>query len=245
MKEELALIKENTCIAADVFRMVLKTSAAREASCGQFVQVQVPGYFLRRPISICEIKDEDTLVLVYKVVGDGTRVMSTMAAGDKVSIFGPLGSGFPVIDRDVLLIGGGVGVPPLLETAKRYISAGHQAAAVLGFNDESSIMLEEDFRQVGCKVYIATMDGSRGTKGTVMDAIRENGIEETFVLSCGPVPMLRAVDQNYSEGYISLESRMACGFGACMGCVVKDRQGEALRVCREGPVFEIGKVVLA
>ena len=244
MKEELALIKENICIAADVYRMVLKTPIAKEASCGQFVQVQVPGFFLRRPISICEIKDMETLVLVYKVVGEGTKVMSTMEAGDKVNIFGPLGKGFPVMDRDVLLVGGGVGVPPLLETAKRYIAAGHSVTAVLGFNDESSIMLEDEFRQLGCEVYTATMDGSCGTKGTVIDAIRENGIKETFVLSCGPVPMLKAVDQNYSEGYISLESRMACGFGACMGCVVKDRQGEALRVCRDGPVFEIGKVVL-
>ena len=244
MKTEMALIMENRQIAADTWKMVLKTTIASETGCGQFVQVQVPGYFLRRPISVCRVLNEEHLVLIYKVVGDGTARMAEMSAGESVDLFGPLGHGFPIEDRDVLLIGGGVGVPPLLETAARHIKAGHHVTAVLGFNDASGIILEQQFRELGCDVYTATMDGSAGTKGTVMDAIRQNDINEEYVLSCGPLPMLKAVSNAYQKGYVSLEARMACGMGACMGCVVKDNDGESLRVCKDGPVFAIGKVVL-
>ena len=243
MKTYQARILENTETAAGTYRMILATGCGREVKCGQFVQVQVPGFYLRRPISVC-MADEETLTLVYKVVGEGTKAMSEMEKGTLADIFGPLGHGFPLADRDVLLIGGGVGTPPLLLTAKKYIENGHKVTAVLGFNDKESVMLEEEFRQLGASVFVATMDGSYGTKGTVMDAIRENNIRETFVLSCGPLPMLKAVSAAYTEGCVSLESRMACGMGACMGCVVKDREGESLRVCKDGPVFEIGKVVL-
>lgn len=243
MKTYQARILENTETAADTYRMVLSTDCGQEVKCGQFVQVQVPGFYLRRPISVC-MADDETLTLVYKVVGDGTKAMSGMEKGTLVDIFGPLGHGFPLADRDVLLIGGGVGTPPLLLTAKKYIENGRKVTAVLGFNDKASVMLEEEFRKLGAAVCVATMDGSYGTKGTVMDAIRENNISETFVLSCGPLPMLKAVSAAYTEGCVSLESRMACGMGACMGCVVKDKEGESLRVCKDGPVFEIGKVVL-
>ncbi len=243
MRIEDAVVIENSRIASDTFRMVLKTGIADEAECGQFVQVQVPGYYLRRPISIC-MADQGTLTLVYKTVGDGTAAMSRMKAGETVNLFGPLGTGFPVEDRDVLLIGGGVGTPPLLFTAKKYLEKGHQVTAVLGYNDRASVMLEEEFRNLGCEVYTATMDGSYGTKGTVMNAIEENGIKEQFVLSCGPLPMLKAVSAAYTEGCVSLESRMACGMGACMGCVVRDQEGESMRVCKDGPVFPIGKAVL-
>lgn len=243
MRTDDSLILKNEEISSETFRMILKTEIAREVKCGQFVQVQVPGFYLRRPISVCDHTD-DTLTLVYKVVGDGTKRMSELAEGETVSLFGPLGNGFPIEDRDVLLIGGGVGTPPLLLTAKEYIKAGHKVTAVLGFNDAKSVMLEEEFKAAGCEVYIASMDGSCGTKGTVMDAIQANGIEEKFVLSCGPLPMLKAVSAAYTEGCVSLESRMACGMGACMGCVVKDVNGESLRVCKDGPVFAIGKAVL-
>ena len=244
MRTEKALIKENTLIAKDTWKMVLETALAGEAECGQFVQVQVPDFYLRRPVSICRVIAEDRIVLVYKVVGEGTKRMSEMKTGESVDLFGPLGHGFPVEERNVMVIGGGVGVPPLLETAARYIAKGHQVTAVLGFNDAGGMILKDEFEALGCQTYIATMDGSYGTKGTVIDAINANDLKETFVLSCGPLPMLKAVSEKYTDGFVSLEARMACGMGACMGCVVKDQEGGSLRVCADGPVFALGKVVL-
>ena len=237
------LILENETIADETWRMRVRSALAPLAKPGQFVQIQVPGFYLRRPISVCFAKD-DVISFVYKVVGDGTKALSHMKPGHTLSLFGPLGSGFPIEQRDVLLIGGGVGTPPMLYTASEYLKKNVHVSAVLGFNDAKSVMLEKEFRDLGCDVYVATMDGSYGTKGTVIDAIQKNGLEENFVLACGPLPMLKAVSAKYGEGYVSLESRMACGMGACMGCVVKDQNGEALRVCKDGPVFAIGKVVL-
>lgn len=243
MNTDKAKILENTLIGKDVYKMTLETKLSKEVSCGQFVEVEVPGYFLRRPISVCEVI-EDTIILVYKVVGDGTTCMSEMKEGETLSLFGPCGTGFPVEDREVLLIGGGVGVPPLLETAKQYKKKNQKITVVLGFNSEQDIILEDAFKAFTNEIYIATMDGSIGTKGTVLDAIKENDIQCSYVLSCGPLPMLKALNEKYSEGCISLEARMACGMGACMGCVVKDQEGNSLRVCKDGPVFPIGKVVL-
>ena len=237
------LILENEITADETWLMRIKSAIAPLAKPGQFVQIQVPGFYLRRPISVC-FAEGDVLTFVYKVVGDGTKALSNMKPGRTLSLFGPLGSGFPIEDRDVLLIGGGVGTPPMLYTASRYLKKNAHVSVVLGFNDAKSVMLEKQFREMGCDVYVATMDGSYGTKGTVIDAIEENGLKESFVLACGPLPMLKAVSAKYDEGYVSLESRMACGMGACMGCVVKDQDGEALRVCKDGPVFAIGKVVL-
>lgn len=244
MKTEISKIFENKNIAKDVYRIVLNTSIAKDVQCGQFVQVEVPNYFLRRPISVSEVIDEHTLVIIYKVVGDGTKVLSQLKENEEVSLFGPCGTGFPIKDTSVTLIGGGVGVPPLLETAKHYISNKQHVSVVLGFNSKDDMILVEAFEKLGCEVYIATMDGSFGTKGTVIDAINENQLDVDYVLACGPLPMLKAIQNTYSNGYISLESRMACGMGACMGCVVKDNEGNSLRVCKDGPVFEIGKVVL-
>ncbi len=243
MIQEQAKIRSNVQIAKDVYQMVLETKIGGLVQCGQFVQVAVPSYFLRRPISV-NLADENTITLVYKVVGDGTKVLSTLKEDTYVDVFGPLGTPFPVADRDVVLIGGGVGVPPLLQTADTYLKNGKQVTAVLGFNSKEDIILKEQFEQRGVKTYIATMDGSYGTKGTVIDAIHENKIDVPFLLSCGPLPMLKALSNTYTDGYISLEARMACGIGACMGCVVKDQEGNSLRVCKDGPVFPIGKVVL-
>ena len=145
--------------------------------------------------------------------------------------------------RDVVLIGGGVGVPPLYYTAKKYLENQNKVTVVLGFNTKNQIFLEEDFRKLGCETITATMDGSYGIKGTVIDALKVKNISTDFVLACGPKPMLKAVSET-CRGYISLESRMACGIGACMGCVVKDRKGESRRVCKDGPVFAIGEVEL-
>ncbi|MBR3356906.1 MAG: dihydroorotate dehydrogenase electron transfer subunit [Solobacterium sp.] len=243
MRTEQAVIRENRCIAPDVYAMVLECTIAEEVKCGQFVQVEVPGFFLRRPISVCEC-GEGSLTLVYRTAGEGTAVMSRMKAGDTLSLFGPLGNGFPLQRRDVLLIGGGVGVPPLVETAKAYRAAGMDVTVCLGFADAKSAILTERFQELGCRVIIATMDGSLGTKGTVIDALQEAGIHDAFILACGPMPMLKAVSNQFSDGYISLEERMACGMGACMGCVIPDQEGNAMRICKDGPVFAIGKAVL-
>lgn len=242
MKVDTGIIKSNTYIGKDVYKMEIQTDLADKVKCGQFVEVEVPSYFLRRPISVCEVKEDHTIVLVYKVVGDGTRFMTTMH--DEISLFGPCGNGFPVEDEDVLLIGGGVGVPPLLQTAKEYKKIGKNVSVVVGFNTKEDAILIDELKEYSDALYIATMDGSEGTKGTVIDAINENNVDCEYVLSCGPLPMLKAVNTKYTKGCISLEARMACGIGACMGCVVKDSDGNSLRVCKDGPVFPIGKVVL-
>ena len=243
MRTDTGMIIRQERIAEDIFQLDIRTVLAEEAHCGQFVQVEAPGFFLRRPISIAS-RTDDSLTLIYRIQGDGTRALSRLHAGDPVSLFGPLGNGFPVEDRDVMLIGGGIGVPPLYETAVRYREKGREVTAVLGFNDRKSIILKDAFEELGCRVVIATMDGSDGTKGTVLDAIRENGIKETFVLCCGPVPMLKALSSVYTDGYVSLEARMACGMGSCMGCVKKTADGGSVRVCSDGPVFRIGEVLL-
>ena len=242
-KESMALICENKKIAPDTYRMRLKSDLCEEIHCGQFVQVLVPGYFLRRPISVCEVCG-DEIILVYRIVGDGTKEMARMKEGMRLSLLGPLGNGFPEEGGDVLLIGGGLGTPPLIEAAKTVIRHKGKATAVLGFNDKASEILVGRFREIGCEVYIATMDGSDGTRGTVMDAIRENGLNAQTVYACGPAMMLKAVSETFDNGFVSLESRMGCGFGTCMGCVVKDKEGHSMRVCHEGPVFPIGKVVI-
>lgn len=243
MRTDTGMIISNKRIAEDIFRMDIRTVLAEGASCGQFVQAEVPGFFLRRPLSIASVT-ADSLTLIFRVQGAGTKAMSRMRAGEEISLFGPLGNGFPVEDRSVLLIGGGIGVPPLYETAVRYREKGQEVTAVLGFNDRKGVILADAFRELGCEVFIATMDGSLGTKGTVLDAVRQNDIRETFVLACGPLPMLKAVSRAYTDGCISLEARMACGMGSCMGCVQKSADGGSVRVCRDGPVFRIGEVLL-
>ena len=182
---------------------------------------------LRRPISICSIEDTTRFVIIYKVVGDGTEALTRLRTQGILDIFGPLGSSYPIHEeeKEVLLIGGGVGVPPLYELAKQYRGIQAEVNVVLGFNDQESVFYENEFQRLGCRVFIATMDGSYGTRGTVMDT-------------------MKAVEASYTRGYMSFESRMACGIGACMACVAKDKKEENMyhRICKEGPVFPIGKV---
>ena len=239
---EDARIISNVEIAKDVYKMELETQISKLALPGQFIEISVPGFFLRRPISINEIK-ENSIVIIYKVLGEGTKVMTTLEG--TLNIFGPLGNGFPVEEKEhIVCIGGGEGIPPLYESAKQYLKNGTRVDVVMGANDSQSLFFIDEFKELGCQVYVATMDGSLGSKGTVLDAIKENDISCDFILACGPLPMLRALNSQYKKGYISLEARMACGMGACMGCVVKDIEGHSLRVCKVGPVFEMGKVVL-
>lgn len=242
MRQEKARIIENKKIAKDVYKMVLEAELASLCRPGQFIEISVPGYFLRRPISICEI-EEESLTIIYKVVGAGTNVMSGMEAGERLDIFGPCGNGFPEVDEpSLILFGGGVGVPPLYELAKH--NKNKTLYVVLGFNSMEDVFYADEFRALGAKVFIATMDGSCGTKGTVLDAAETHGVRTGLVMACGPLPMLRALDEAYDQGYLSLEARMACGIGACMGCVVEMKDGSMKRVCKDGPVFEIGSVKL-
>lgn len=246
MQEERGLILSNQKIAKDTYRMEIQANIAKDMKPGQFVNVQVEGYMLRRPISICSIEGKNSFVIIYKVVGDGTKKLSTMRRQEIIDVFGPLGSSYPIHEEEneVLLIGGGVGVPPLYELAKQYRKLGTKVYVVLGFNDSDSIFYENEFERLGCEVVIATMDGSYGVKGTVIDAIDARNITCDFTCSCGPRPMLKAVEARYTRGYMSFESRMACGIGACMACVAKDKKEENMyhRICKEGPVFPIGKV---
>lgn len=245
MEPEVACILENEQISSDTYRMILRAKMAAQMQPGQFVNIAIDTFFLRRPISICEVMDSQHFVIIYKVVGDGTKRLSQLSAQDTLNVFGPLGHGYPVTEeKEVLLIGGGVGVPPLYELAKRYRAKNAKVAVVLGFNDQDSVFYEKEFENLGCQVSIATMDGSYGVKGTVIDAIDAAGISIDFVCSCGPLPMLKAVDARYQRGYLSFESRMACGIGACMACIARDKKEADLyhRICKEGPVFPIGKV---
>lgn len=225
--------------------MVIQSGIAKNMEPGQFVNIKIDGFMLRRPISICSI-EKQSFVIIYKVVGDGTQKLSTMRPQTLIDLFGPLGHGYTIHEDldEVLIIGGGVGIPPLYEVAKRYCALHKKVNVVLGFNDKESVFYEREFELLGAKVWVASMDGSHGLKGTVIDAIEQQGITTDFVYSCGPVPMLKALEQRYSKGYMSFESRMACGMGACMACVAKDKQEADLyhRICKEGPVFPIGKV---
>ncbi len=238
--QQIAKILSNEKIAKDVYKMEIQ--GIKKAKPGQFIEIKIPGFFLRRPISICEIK-KDSIVILYKVFGKGTEVLTKL--DKKIDILGPLGNGFEIEDhKEVLLIGGGVGVPPLFEVAKSYREKNLHVKVILGFNSKEDVFYKEEFEAIGCECFIATMDGSFGQKGTVIDVVDHHNLNDMFVYSCGPLPMLKAVDEKFTSGYISLESRMACGVGVCMGCVEKNKNGDALRVCVEGPVFKIGEVQL-
>lgn len=247
MNCEKGTILENKEIAKDTYRMIITSTYTDEMQPGQFVNLKIEGYSLRRPISICSI-EETNFTIIYKVVGDGTKKLSKLPAHHTIDVFGPLGHGYEIEEEPaVLLVGGGVGVPPMYELAKRYCALGRKVDVVLGFNDAASIFYEKEFAALGADVHIATMDGSYGIKGTVLDAIQANNITTEFVCACGPLPMLKALEKKYTKGYFSLEARMACGMGACMACVAKDAKEAEMyhRICKEGPVFPIGKVVLA
>lgn len=244
-------ILENAGIAKDVYKLVLR---AKEQDFGQmmagcFLNIKVgtgSELLLRRPISIFETDEcEKTISIIYKVLGKGTALMSGLKAGQFLSVLGPLGTGFPIQDESgkVLLVGGGVGVPPLYELGKRLREKGIEVETVLGFRDEESIFCKEDFEQLG-PTHIATEDGSCGTKGYVTDAIKERNLNFDTIYACGPKLMLRALDEGYREtkkGFLSFEERMACGIGACYGCMTETKDG-LKRVCKDGPVFKLGEV---
>lgn len=259
-KKEQALVISQEMLADGIFSMWIRTDAANAAKPGQFLSMYTDDgtKLLPRPISICEIdRDGEVLRMVYRVTGPetGTEQFSRLQAGDKIEIVGPLGNGFPLekaAGKRAMLMGGGIGVPPILELAKEM--AGElepaQKMIVVGYRD-SQTFLKEEFEQNGA-LYLSTEDGSVGTKGNVMDAVRENQLDADIIYACGPTPMLRAIkayaQENGIECYISLEERMACGIGACLGCVCKSREKDEhsnvhnKRVCKDGPVFLASEV---
>ena len=236
MKQSIFEVLSNEALTDNVFQMILAGDTSHITNCGQFVNIQLDGMFLRRPISVCDY-DENTLTVIYKVVGKGTEAMSAMKAGTKLDLLTGLGNGYDLTlagDRPVLL-GGGVGVPPMYHLAKKLRQAGKSVSVILGFNTAAEIFYEEAFRALGCQVTVTTVDGSYGVKGFVTDALPEN---YTYFYTCGPEPMLKAVYRaTNTSGQMSFEERMGCGFGACMGCSCKTITGYK-RICKDGPVMK-------
>lgn len=235
MKQVLLKIKENTALTKDVFKMTLVGDVGEIKKPGQFVNLKISGVFLRRPISVCD-KDENSVTLIYKAVGKGTKIMSSLSQGETLDVLTGLGNGYDCGksgDRP-LLIGGGVGIPPLYLIAKELLQQGKKVGVILGFNTAQEIFLKDEFEKLGCSVSVTTVDGSFGAKGFVTDAI-EDGY--THFYTCGPEPMLKAVfAKTTTSGQFSFEERMGCGFGACMGCSCKTLTGYK-RICKDGPVL--------
>lgn len=236
MKQELFTVVSNEALAPSVFRLVLAGNTDAITTPGQFVNLQLQGKFLRRPLSVCH-KAGDKLTLIYKVVGHGTAQLATAVPGDTFDLLTGLGNGFdtaPSGDRP-LLVGGGVGVPPLYWLCEQLMKEGKKTQVILGFNTRSEVFYEAEFRALGADVTVTTADGSCGTKGFVTAAME--GADYTYFYTCGPHPMLKAVnDASKTGGQLSFEERMGCGFGACMGCTCHTKSGPK-RVCKEGPVF--------
>ena len=240
MKQGLFEIIENTALTDSVMRMRLRGDTSAVTRPGQFVNIQLDGFFLRRPISVNDCEG-DVLTIIYKVVGKGTSAMQKMQSGT-LDILTGLGNGYDTEksgDRP-LLIGGGVGVPPLYMLAKKLLGEGKAVTVILGFNTKSEIFYAEEFRALGCEVYVTTVDGSAGIKGFVTDAIRAieaEGKSYSYFYTCGPEPMLKAIyNATTVSGQFSFEERMGCGFGACMGCSCKTLYGNK-RICKDGPVL--------
>ena len=250
--KETAVVYSQEMLAPGIYSMWISTKASEQAKPGQFISVYTKdgSRLLPRPISICEIdREEGRLRIVYRIAGAGTEEFSHYEPGDSIEIMGPLGNGFPTEGKKVFLFGGGIGIPPMLELAK---TLDCEKQMILGYRDEN-LFLKEEFEAWG-QVYVATEDGSAGTKGNVLDAIREHGLTADVMYACGPTPMLRALKEYAREHqircYISLEEKMACGIGACLACVCKSKDVDHhtnvnnKRICKDGPVFLAEEVEL-
>ncbi len=241
-------IIEHIKLNENVYKMTLE-GMDEPSIPGQFINVATGdnSMLLRRPISIHEV-DGDKLSIIYRVEGAGTRLISQKTVGEKLDILAPLGNGFPMTDKNkVILVGGGIGVPPLYELAKHLQEQGKEIITVLGFQNKEASFSVEDFKQFG-EVFVATVEGDLGTKGFVTDVIKNENVNFETIYACGPTAMLKALDEAYNgvvEGYLSFEERMACGIGACFACVCKSNDAKKgyVRVCHEGPVFELGRVI--
>ncbi len=236
MKQGIYKILYNFELAPSVYSMVLEGDTSALLAPGQFVNIKLQGKFLRRPISVCDY-NQNTITLIYKVVGEGTKQMSEMEVGEKLDLLVGLGNGFNPEKHceKPLLIGGGVGIPPLYNLCKELIALGKKPTVILGFNTKSELFYEDAFSRLGAEVYVTTVDGSYGIKGFVTNAMET--VDYDYFFTCGPEPMFRAIEKvAKTSGQFSFEERMGCGFGACMGCSCKTKYGNK-RICKDGPVL--------
>ena len=242
MDQQFCTILENKPLTDLVWQMKLAADTKSITAPGQFVNLKLEGLYLRRPISICDW-DESTITLIYKVVGEGTEQMTALQPGRQIDTLVGLGNGYNP-DKSgsaPLLIGGGVGVPPMYGLAKRLLAQGRDVTVILGFNTREELFYEEEFRALGARVFVTTVDGSCGTKGFVTDVMKD--LSYSYFYTCGPMPMFRAIEKTaVTGGQFSFEERMGCGFGACMGCTCKTKYGSK-RICKDGPVLEREEIV--
>lgn len=254
MQVQLADVVENKNIAHNIYKITVRGSIVENMNkAGQFINIRVNNsneYLLRRPISICEInKKNSTFVMIYRAEGEGTKKISQLKKGDLIDVLGPLGNGYNISSlkkgQTALLVGGGIGVPPLYELAKKFKEIGVEIISILGFNSKKDVFYEDEFNRLG-KTYIATVDGSYGNSGYVTDVIKNYNLQYDKYYSCGPLAMLKALKDinSQKEGYLSLEERMACGIGACYACVCKTNFDESARVCYDGPVFKAEQILI-
>jgi len=242
MTQGIYKILSNTPLTALIYKMELEGDTSALVRSGQFVNIKIDGLFLRRPISVCDYS-ENKITLIYKVVGEGTEIMSKMSCGDTLDILVGLGNGFDhtVDTKKPVLIGGGVGVPPLYNLCKKLIEDGKTVSVILGFNTKDEIFYKKEFENLGAKTFVATADGSYGIKGFVTDALKD--IEYDYFFTCGPEPMFKAIEKTVkTSGQYSFEERMGCGFGACMGCSCKTKYGNK-RICKDGPVLTREEII--
>ena len=242
MKQEIFKIKSQQTIAKDIVKMELEGNTDGITASGQFVNIKLDGFYLRRPISVCDY-DKNSLTLIYKIVGEGTLAMSKYEKGTELDILTGLGNGYDLSKSGdaPLLIGGGVGVPPMYNLCKKLVSEGKKPTVILGFNSKCDVFYEKEFAALGAKVLVTTADGSYGIKGFVTDAM--DGLDYTYFYTCGPELMFKAVyNASKTSGQFSFEERMGCGFGACMGCSCKTKYGNK-RICKDGPVLEKEEII--
>ncbi len=240
-KQNKYKILSNEPLTKDVYKMVLEGDTEYITAPGQFINIALDGKYLRRPISVCDY-DEDCITIIYKVVGEGTEQMSALKIGTVLDVLTGLGNGYDISkSTKPLLIGGGVGVPPMYNLAKTLIANGQVPTVILGFNTADEVFYEQEFKALGCDVFVTTADGSYGIKGFVTDALA--GIDFDYFYTCGPLPMFKAIYNAVDkDGQFSFEERMGCGFGACMGCSCKTKYGNK-RICKDGPVLEKEEIV--
>ncbi len=240
-KQNKYKILSNEPLTKDVYKMVLEGDTEYITAPGQFINIALDGKYLRRPISVCDY-DEDCITIIYKVVGEGTEQMSALKIGTVLDVLTGLGNGYDISkSTKPLLIGGGVGVPPMYNLAKTLIANGQVPTVILGFNTADEVFYEQEFKALGCDTFVTTADGSYGIKGFVTDAL--DGIDFDYFYTCGPLPMFKAIYNAVDkDGQFSFEERMGCGFGACMGCSCKTKYGNK-RICKDGPVLEKEEII--
>ncbi len=242
MKQVMMTVGDNRNIAKNTFFMRLDGDTSAITAPGQFINIRLDGYFLRRPISVCDC-DKDGLSIIYKTVGQGTKEMSGLSVGKELDILSGLGNGYDTSKsgQNPVLVGGGVGIPPMYMLCKKIVDEGKKAAVILGFNSADEVFMVEEFKKTGADVLVATADGSVGEKGFVTDILKD--LDYTYFYTCGPMPMFKAIESiAKTSGQYSFEERMGCGFGACMGCTCKTKYGNK-RICKDGPVLEREEIV--